>query len=61
VDDRPEYAGGESEQPEPTPEETHSLLERFVVENDDLLDLEAIVGRFNVFDALGVVHEEIRQ
>lgn len=35
-------------------------LERFVVENDDLLELESIVGRFNIFDALRVTHVEIR-
>lgn len=35
-------------------------LERFVVENDHLLDLEARIGKFNVFDALGIVNAEIR-
>lgn len=35
-------------------------LERFVVENDQLLDLEARIGKFNVFDALGIVNAEIR-
>src|SRR5262245_45610416 len=35
-------------------------LERFVVENDDLLALEEQVGRFNIFDALGVARVEIR-
>jgi len=35
-------------------------LEQFVVDNDKLLDLEARVGKFNIFDALGVVHQEIR-
>ena len=35
-------------------------LERFVVENDDLLELESRIGRFNVFDALGITHVEIR-
>lgn len=35
-------------------------LERFVAENDDLLELEARIGRFNVFDALNVVRAEIR-
>ena len=29
-------------------------LERFVVENDDLLALESLIGRFNIFDALGI-------
>ncbi|HEV2969772.1 MAG TPA: PD-(D/E)XK nuclease family protein, partial [Pirellulales bacterium] len=35
-------------------------LERFVVENDDLLALEARIGRFNIFDALGIKDAEIR-
>src|SRR2546427_12681940 len=35
-------------------------LERFVVENDDLLQLESHIGRFNIFDALGITRVEIR-
>jgi len=35
-------------------------LERFVVESDELLELEERIGRFNIFDALGVVRAEIR-
>ena len=35
-------------------------LERFVIENDELLDLEESIGRFNVFDALGVARAEIK-
>lgn len=37
-----------------------AALERFVVENDDLLALEARLGRFNIFDALGITRAEIR-
>lgn len=37
-----------------------AALEAFVVENDDLLDLEARLGKFNIFDALGVARAEIR-
>lgn len=37
-----------------------AALERFVVENDDLLELEERIGRFNIFDALGVARAEIR-
>jgi hypothetical protein len=37
-----------------------AVLERFVVENDDLAELEAEIGRLNIFDALGIVHAEIR-
>ncbi|MEX0774926.1 MAG: PD-(D/E)XK nuclease family protein [Phycisphaeraceae bacterium] len=35
-------------------------LERFVVENDELLALEERIGRFNIFDALGIARVEIR-
>ena len=37
-----------------------AALERFVVENDELLELEERIGRFNIFDALGVARAEIR-
>src|SRR3989442_14884323 len=35
-------------------------LERFVVENDDLLQLASRIGRFNIFDALCITRVEIR-
>jgi hypothetical protein len=35
-------------------------LERFVCENDELLQLEEQVGKFNVFDSLNVARVEIR-
>lgn len=35
-------------------------LERFVVDNDDLLGLEERIGRFNIFDALRIARTEIR-
>jgi len=35
-------------------------LEHFVVNNDELLQLEDRIGRFNIFDALGIVNAEIR-
>lgn len=35
-------------------------LERFVVDNDELRELEALIGRFNIFDALRVDRAEIR-
>lgn len=35
-------------------------LERFVVENDDLLVLEEQIGKFNIFDALSIARVEIR-
>lgn len=37
-----------------------AVLERFVVENDDLLELEERIGRFNIFDALRIARVEIR-
>lgn len=37
-----------------------AALERFIVENDDLLQLEELVGRLNIFDALGISRVEIR-
>lgn len=35
-------------------------LERFVAENDALTQLETRIGPFNIFDALGIVHAELR-
>src|SRR6266567_4711859 len=35
-------------------------LEHFVVDNDDLLALESLIGKFNIFDALGIARAEIR-
>ena len=51
-----------AEQDEPSVQagEARKALERFVVENDDLLDLESRIGRFNIFDALGITRVEIR-
>jgi hypothetical protein len=37
-----------------------AALERFVVDNDDLLALESLIGRFNIFDALKIARAEIR-
>lgn len=37
-----------------------AALERFVIDNDDLLALEARIGRFNIFDALQIGRVEIR-
>lgn len=36
-----------------------SELDRFIVENDALLELEGTVGTFNIFDALGIERREI--
>jgi hypothetical protein len=40
--------------------EALEALERFVVENDELLTLESLIGKFNIFDALRITHTEIR-
>jgi hypothetical protein len=40
--------------------EALAALERFVVDNDDLLALESLIGRFNIFDALNIARVEIR-
>lgn len=37
-----------------------AALEQFVVDNDDLLAIESLIGRFNIFDAVGIVRAEIR-
>src|SRR5437016_4278554 len=37
-----------------------AALERFVVDNDDVLTLESVIGRFNIFDALSITGVEIR-
>jgi hypothetical protein len=37
-----------------------AALETFVADNDDLLALESRIGRFNIFDALGIARAEIR-
>lgn len=41
-------------------EASRVALERFVAENNELLDLEQRLGRFNIFDALGLARAEIR-
>ncbi|MCH8163975.1 MAG: PD-(D/E)XK nuclease family protein [Planctomycetes bacterium] len=41
-------------------DEALKALERFVVENDDLLALEERIGRFNIFDALGIARRELQ-
>jgi hypothetical protein len=45
---------------EQSAESDSEALERFVVENDDLLELEERIGRFNIFDSLGIARAEIR-
>lgn len=40
--------------------EERALLEAFVVENEDLERLEALLAQFNIFEALGAVRQELR-
>ncbi|MDB5354078.1 MAG: hypothetical protein JWN24_531 [Phycisphaerales bacterium] len=37
-----------------------AALDRLVVENDELSELELLIGRFNIFDALDITRVEIR-
>jgi len=46
--------------PEVETKEALAVLERFVVENEDLLTLEEHIGRFNIFDALRIVNREVK-
>jgi hypothetical protein len=50
----------DTDKPDTDNGEALKALERFVVENDDLLALESRIGRFNIFDALGITRAEIR-
>ena len=47
-------------QGKPRPESKLEALERFVVDNDELLVLEEQIGRFNIFDALRIVDREVK-
>ncbi len=40
--------------------EERELLERFVVDNQDLEKLESELAKFNLFEAIGVVRQELR-
>lgn len=40
--------------------EARALLEAFVVENENLERLEALLAQFNIFEALGAVRQELR-
>ena len=41
-------------------EKDRKALEGFVVGNEDLERLEALLDRFNFFEAIGVVRQELR-
>jgi hypothetical protein len=40
--------------------EALAALEDFIVENEDLLSLEFLIGKFNIFDAVKIARTEIR-
>jgi hypothetical protein len=44
----------------PPPESDRRALEAFVVENAELERLEALLGQFNLFEAIGAVRSELR-
>ena len=41
-------------------QEQRALLESFIVDNPDLAALEAKISRFNIFEAVGMVRQEIK-
>ncbi|HLO89425.1 MAG TPA: PD-(D/E)XK nuclease family protein [Nostocaceae cyanobacterium] len=43
-----------------TTAESRELLEKFIVDNQELEELEAKIAEFNIFEAIGVVRQEIR-
>jgi hypothetical protein len=43
-----------------TPETERALLESLIVENEDLEKLESKLAQFNIFEAIGVVRQELR-
>ncbi len=50
-------------QPERTTEQgadPREALEKFILDNEDLARLEELTGQFNIFEALGMVRQEIR-
>ncbi|PZV12720.1 MAG: hypothetical protein DCF21_15195 [Leptolyngbya sp.] len=44
----------------PLPLNQKYLLEQFVVDNEDLERLESLLDQFNIFEAVGMVRQEIR-
>ncbi|MEH1869842.1 MAG: PD-(D/E)XK nuclease family protein [Nostoc sp.] len=43
-----------------TPATERALLESLIVENEDLEKLESKLAQFNIFEAIGVVRQELR-
>ncbi|MDZ7960601.1 MAG: hypothetical protein RMY34_22425 [Aulosira sp. DedQUE10] len=42
------------------PVKDRALLEKFIVDNEELEELESKLAQFNIFEAIGVVRQEIR-
>jgi hypothetical protein len=42
------------------PDDLHRALEAFLIENDELKRLETLIAEFNLFEAIGMVQQEIR-
>lgn len=42
------------------PSTDRALLEQFIVDNEELEELESKIAQFNIFEAIGVVRQEIR-
>ncbi len=40
--------------------EDRNLLEKFIIENDDLENLESLLAHFNIFESIGAVRQELR-
>jgi hypothetical protein len=40
--------------------EERILLEEFIIENDDLENLETLLAQFNIFESIGAVRQELR-
>ena len=41
-------------------QDSRKVLEKFIVNNKDLEELEAKISRFNIFEAIGMVRQEIK-
>jgi len=37
-----------------------NLLEKFIIENEDLENLESLLAQFNIFESIGAARQELR-
>lgn len=44
----------------PSQREQRAILERFIIDNTDLEELEGKISRFNIFEVVGMVRQEIK-